>query len=207
MSDFDPVIDRPSAPRRIAAGLRGVNRAIGLVGGVVLLLAGLLIIAEIVMRNVAFGVLGGTDEISGYVMAALASWGGAYALIEKAHIRIDLAHRRLPRPLQTLLDAASLGGLLAVSVTIAYFGYARVLSRSLEREPTPTANTPLETPLWIPQSVWFAGWCWFALAALILLALTLWAAALRDWAGAAEIAGPEAEEATVGADDAEAAER
>ncbi len=36
-----------------------------------------------------------------------------------------------------------------------------------------TANTPLETPLWLPQVLWFSGWLWFALCAAALVFLTL----------------------------------
>ena len=190
------IADRQSVPRRLAGRLRRVNRAVGLFWGGVLLIACAAIIIEIVMQKVAFGVLGGTDEISGYVMAGLASWAGAYALIEKAHIRIDLAHRRLPKPAQTALDVLSLSGLLCVAIAILIYG-ARLLDRSWTR--ASASNTPLETPLWIPQAIWLSGWLWFALSAAVLLVLTIWAAALRDWAGASEIAGPEPEDAAFAA--------
>ena len=42
-----------------------------------------------------------------------------------------------------------------------------VLAKTLDRGSR--ANTPLETPLWIPQALWFGGWVWFALTATILL--------------------------------------
>lgn len=168
--------------------IRRMNRRVGLACGGVLVLACGLILVEIVMRRVAFGLIGGTDEISGYVMAAVASWSAGYALIERAHIRIDLVHRRLPRPGRALLDVLSLGGLLATSVVILAYGW-KVLDTSLASGST--ANTPLETPLWIPQTLWFVGWIWFALASAGLLALTLWAVVKRDWAAGAEIAAPE----------------
>ena len=72
-----------------------------------------MIILEIVMRRVAFGLIGGTDEISGYVMAGVVSWAAGYALIERAHIRIDLLHRRLPVAGRAFLDVAALGALLS----------------------------------------------------------------------------------------------
>ena len=87
----------PIAVHRV---VRRLNRIVGLGCGLVLVAACAMIILEIVMRRVAFGLIGGTDEISGYVMAGVVSWGAGYALIERAHIRIDLLHRRfefLPR--------------------------------------------------------------------------------------------------------------
>jgi hypothetical protein len=53
---------------------------------------------------------------------------------------------------------------------LAWRGYG-VLSTSLALEAT--ANTPLATPLWLPQGPWFAG-----LVFLVLVALTLLLAAL-----------------------------
>lgn len=178
-------------PVALHRALKRVNRMVGLGCGLVLVGTGILVLVEIVMRRVAFGLLGGTDEICGYVMAGLASWAAACALIERAHIRIDLMHRRLPVVGRTLLDMAGLAVLSTVAVMVVFYGW-RVLAKSLASGST--ANTPLETPLWIPQSVWLAGWLWFAFASLALLALTLWAALRRDWTTAAEIAGPEADE-------------
>ena len=55
-----------------------------------------------------------------------------------------------------------------------------VLGKTLERGSR--ANTPLETPLWIPQGIWFAGWLWFAISAtaLSLIGIALLQAARRD---------------------------
>ncbi len=175
-------------PLAVHGWIRRVNRGVGLACGIVLAAACTMIILEIVMRRIAFGLIGGTDEISGYVMAAVVSWGAGYALIERAHIRIDLLHRRLPVFGRVALDVLSLGGLLATSVVILVYGW-QVLDKSLTSHST--ANTPLETPLWIPQTLWFAGWVWFAAASAALLALTLWSAVRREWSSADEIAGPE----------------
>ena len=54
---------------------------------------------------------------------------------------------------------------LCVVLLIAYQCWP-VLQKTIERGSR--ANTPLETPLWIPQGIWFAGWAWFALSATAL---------------------------------------
>lgn len=179
---------------RTLAALRRVNAGVGLGCGLVLLAACAFILLEIVMRRVAFGIFGGTDEISGYVMAGVASFAAGYALVERAHIRIDILHRRLPAVGRTLLDILSLGGLFAVSLALLYHG-GGVLSKSLSAGST--ANTPLETPLWIPQLIWLLGWVWFAVAALALLVLTIRFALLADWSNAAVLAAPETDESAV----------
>ncbi|MEO1470818.1 MAG: TRAP transporter small permease, partial [Pseudomonadota bacterium] len=181
----------------VLTGLRRVNAGIGLACGLAMLACCAFILVEIVTRRLAFGLVGGTDEISGYVMAAIASWAGGYALVERAHIRVDILHRKLAAPGRALLDIASLAGLLAVSLALLFHGWG-VVAKSIARGSA--SNTPLETPLWIPQSIWLAGWGWFALASAILLALALAAVARRDWAGVAEIAAPETDE-TLGPDE------
>lgn len=175
-------------PMKAHRWIRRVNRGVGLACGISLVAACLMIIVEIVMRRVAFGLMGGTDELSGYVMAGVVSWAAGYSLIERAHIRIDLMHRKLPRLGQAALDILSLLALLATSVVILIYGW-KVVDKSLISHST--ANTPLETPLWIPQSIWLAGWVWFAVACASLLVLTLWALWRGDWRAAAQIASPE----------------
>jgi TRAP-type mannitol/chloroaromatic compound transport system permease small subunit len=178
-------------PITVHRKFRRLNTGVGLACGLVLVAACAMIILEIVTRRIAFGLIGGTDEISGYVMAGIVSWGAGYALIERAHIRIDLLHRQLPNLGRALLDVLSLAALLATSVVIVVYGW-QVLAKSLAS--SSTANTPLETPLWIPQSIWLAGWLWFATASAVLLCLTVWATTRRDWASVAEIAAPDSDE-------------
>ncbi|MFP4463562.1 MAG: TRAP transporter small permease subunit [Guyparkeria sp.] len=150
--------------------LHRLNRWIGLLAGAALLVMGGLILVEIVLRRTGGGFLGGTDEISGYVMAAIATWGFAYALTERAHVRIDLIQQRLAPRLRSLLDILALACLTGVAALVATYGW-RVLATTLARGSR--ANTPLETPLWIPQSIWFAGWVWLTVTGALLLIAAL----------------------------------
>lgn len=151
---------------RAVSILARINRGIAIVCGVVLIGTAALILLEVALRRTVGGILGGTDEISGYVMAGIAAWGFAYALLERAHVRIDLLHGRLGSPMRAGLDILSMGALAAVAALVAWHGW-RVLLVTLDRGSR--ANTPLETPLWIPQGVWVLGWTWFALCAIALV--------------------------------------
>jgi TRAP-type C4-dicarboxylate transport system permease small subunit len=175
---------------RIVGLIRRVNRGVGLVCGLALLAAGLLILVEIVLRGTVGGALGGSDEISGYVMAAIATWGFGWAVSERAHVRIDLVQRRLAPWGRAPLDALALLSVAGIATLVAVHAWS-VLGTTLDRGST--ANTPLETPLWIPQSVWLAGWAWFALTAwaLSLCLLAVLAARRTDLAEA--IGGVQAE--------------
>ncbi|WP_208990390.1 TRAP transporter small permease subunit [Acuticoccus yangtzensis] len=173
--------------------LQRTNRAMAVLLGIALLATAALILAEVTMRATSAGMLGGTDEISGYVMAGVAAWGFAYALLERAHVRIDILHRRLPPRGRAALDLLSIASLATVAGLVAFHGWG-VLAKTIAR--SSRSNTALEVPLWIPQSIWLGGWVWFTLSALALLvaASVLVAAGEREAAERAVGLVTEAEE-------------
>ena len=66
---------------QVYGALERANRAVALILGITLLLTVAFILTDVLMRRFGLGSLGGSDEISGYVMAAVASWGLGCALI------------------------------------------------------------------------------------------------------------------------------
>jgi TRAP-type mannitol/chloroaromatic compound transport system permease small subunit len=160
----------------IAQGLRTANRWIALLCGIVLMGAVALIMLEVLGRQFPAMRVGGADELSGYVMAAIATWGFSYALVERAHVRIDLIHNRLPVMGRAVFDIVALASVLLVAVLVAWHAYD-VLAKSLARGSR--SNTPLGVPLWMPQIVWFGGWAWMVVTSGLLLALTVFLTALR----------------------------
>ncbi|WP_299360826.1 TRAP transporter small permease subunit [uncultured Paracoccus sp.] len=155
---------------RIHGVLRQANRVVALLLGVALVLTVLFILGDVLLRRLAWGSLGGSDEISGYVMAAVSSWGLAFALIERAHVRIDVLRLKLAAGGRAALDLLAMIVANAIVLLVAFQSWP-VLQKTLERGSR--ANTPLETPLWIPQGIWFAGWLWFALTATALSLIAL----------------------------------
>lgn len=141
--------------------LRQLNRTIALVVGVLLLCCVAVVVADIVLRQMGHS-LGGTDEISGYVMAIATSWGMGYTLLELGHVRIDLLRGRVASRGRALFDLFAMLSLAGTITLIAYWCWP-VLSRSLSNGSR--ANTPLETPLALVQGPWFAGWVYFMLVA------------------------------------------
>lgn len=170
---------------RIVAALRAVNRVVGWAIGILLLVVAAFILVEIVLRQTG-GVLGGTDEISGYMTAVVASWGFAYALTEQSHVRIDLAQRLTPSPVRAALDCLALAATAAVALVVTWYGW-QVLAKTIESDAH--ANTPLETPLWIPQAVWFAGWVWFSANAAVLAVVSATMAARGRFAAVEDAFG------------------
>ncbi len=141
-----------------------VNERLALAAGLLLLLSVSVTLFDVVARPLGLS-LGGTDELSGYAMAIATSWGMSYALTNLTHVRIDLVRARGSAPVRAWFDAVSILSLATVAVTIGYRGWP-VLAKSIKNGST--ANTTLETPLWIPQSLWMAGWLWFALSGVVL---------------------------------------
>jgi TRAP-type C4-dicarboxylate transport system permease small subunit len=120
---------------------------------------------EMVSRKLFNYSLQGIDEVGGYTLAVTSAIGFSYALLLKAHTRVDYLLSRLPIGLRATLNLAAMVTLAAMALFAVYRGYV-VPSESVEFQSVSTS--PLQTPLWIPHSLWFLGWALFALCATIL---------------------------------------
>ncbi|WP_110686025.1 TRAP transporter small permease subunit [Salinicola aestuarinus] len=156
---------------------RGVSRLAARVIGLALLGVVAFIGVEILLRKLTGHSLSGVHEYAGYVLAVLSAWGISHTLLERAHIRIDVVHGRLPPLSRHALNVISLLALNLVAWVIAVNAWP-VLSKSLANGST--ANTPLATPLWIPQLLWAAGYCWFAFTTSVMGLRVLAALFQRD---------------------------
>ena len=143
--------------------MRALNKGVAYLIGIMLLACAALVLADILLRQVGAS-FGGTDEISGYVMAIATAWGMGYALIELSHVRIDLLRQRANELGRSLFDIFAMIVTTAVILIIAYQCWP-VLERSIINGST--ANTPLETPLVWVQGPWFAGWVWFGIVSTL----------------------------------------
>ena len=123
-------------------------------------------------------------------MAGVASWGMSYALTELAHVRIDLIRLRLQTRGRALLDLIAIVALAGVASLVAFQCWP-VLEKTIERGSR--ANTTLETPLWIPQTIWLSGWIWFAVSACVLVILSLVLMMRRDFDQADALVGARSE--------------
>ncbi len=154
--------------------------------GVVLLATAFLIAVEVTLRKGFAISMGGADEISSYALAICCSWTMAFALLKKSHIRIDVLYVRLPRAIQHILDLFSLALFGLVMIVLTRYAYLVVKTSFVKKS---IANTPLATPLWIPQGLWFLGLAAFTATILVLLAATVSALLRRDVQRARELYG------------------
>lgn len=158
---------------QLLSKLRKLNRLVAIAVGIMYFLCAAIVLLDIALRRLGSS-LGGTDEISGYVMAIGVAWGMAFALQELSHVRIDFLRALVRDKMRVVFDLLAMFA-MASTVSIIAIQAWPVLATTLKNNST--ANTPLETPLAWVQIPWFAGWIWFAIvswlifvAALILVA-------------------------------------
>mgnify|MGYP003700755659 CR=1 FL=1 len=159
---------------------------------------------ETLLRKLVNTSLQGADELGGYVLAVGSSLAFIVALIERAHIRIDILHRRFPTRVQALLDcvaAVSLAGLGGFFLYVGWFVIEDTLSYGS------TAATPWATPLIWPQGAWYAALAIFAIAAIGLGLYAVRLAAAGRWRTIAETFNPRGAEEEVAEELADQARR
>ena len=144
--------------------LRKLNQGIAMIVGLGLLGMAAFVVVDIALRQIDAS-FGGSEELAGYAMALVSSWGMAYALLELGHIRIDFLRSRTHGSLRALFDVFAMITMSAVVVTIALKCWP-VVERAIEN--ASRANTPLATPLAWVQVPWFAGWVWFAVMSCLV---------------------------------------
>jgi TRAP-type C4-dicarboxylate transport system permease small subunit len=145
--------------------VEGVSRLFAILVGYALLLLSIFVCLEILLRRFVGYSLQGVDEVGGYVLAVTCAFGFGYALLHRAHTRIDIVLARAPSAAQAALNVLALVILAAIAGFMAWRAWA-VFRRSLELGSI--SATPLQTPIWIPQAFWIAGLMLFAAVALML---------------------------------------
>lgn len=154
-----------STESKVTRALLPLSRIMALIAGYALLGLSLLIALEILLRRFANMSLQGSDEMGGYVLAILAAFGFSYALLERAHTRVEILVERVPGRMAAALNLLALVGIMVMALFIAWRGWA-ALAESIAYKSL--SGTPLMTPLWMPQSVWVAGLLFFALVSTIV---------------------------------------
>jgi TRAP-type C4-dicarboxylate transport system permease small subunit len=137
-------------------------RAGAIVGGWWLLLFSGLTCVEIVGRKFGF-TLHGIDEIGGYTLAIVCAIGFSYALVHRSHTRVDIVLTHVPPRARAVLNMVNMVVLGAVVAFATWRGFVE-LKESVEF--MSVANSPLQTPMWLPQGLWFAGLVLFASIAI-----------------------------------------
>ncbi|MGD9884419.1 MAG: TRAP transporter small permease subunit [Reyranella sp.] len=163
-----------------------VSRIFAWLGGVLLLAATIVVSAEVVSRKVLSVLFSGSDEIAAYLFAVGTSWSLAHVLVTRGHVRIDALYLNLPARVRAGLDLLSLLVLGLVALAMLDRAFDLTLSNYLEWN---RANTPLRTPLSLPQAPWVFGLALFVVSILVAVARTAMALWRGDLATASQTAG------------------
>lgn len=146
-------------------GLSQTVEAFTLASGWWLLLIAVATCFEMVSRKLFNFSLQGVDEIGGYTLAVTSALGFSYTLLSRGHTRVDFLLSRLPAGGRAFFNTLAMVSLAAVAVFACYRTYA-VLAESIEFDSH--ATSPLQTPMWVPQSLWFLGYLLFAIVAAVM---------------------------------------
>ena len=133
--------------------------------GALILLAALLVSAEVFLRKFFNFSFGGADELSGYAFGIATTLAFAFALFERAHIRVDATYNAFPGWLRIVVNFLGLLLLIGFAAVIATHSWSMV-SDSIEYGSK--SITPMRTPLAIPQTFWLAGWIFFIFCGLVI---------------------------------------
>ncbi|MBI4182977.1 MAG: TRAP transporter small permease [Proteobacteria bacterium] len=164
----------------------------------ILLLSAFLVTLDVIARALFNAAPFYSFELTEYGFALAVAFGYGYALLSKAHIRIDIVYQKFPPKTRTILDLATLAGLSAVAIFLSFYAFG-VAAKS--HQLGSVSNTTLSMPLVFPQSIWAIGLGWFAFVSVALLARCLWLWFLRRDEAVAGLIGvsneaPEPEAAT-----------
>ncbi|WP_160937411.1 TRAP transporter small permease [Teichococcus coralli] len=147
-----------------------VARAGVWLGGVLILLAAVLIGVDVVLRQVFTTSIGGADELAGYALAIGTAWALAAALLDRAHIRIDSLYLMFPSPFRAACDLLGLALMVGFFALVCWHGLG-VMEQSWTSGSR--SQSALQIPVVVPQLLWVIGLGTFVAigAAVFLLAL------------------------------------
>jgi TRAP-type C4-dicarboxylate transport system permease small subunit len=148
-----------------------ISTVAGVTAGVAVIAILVIVCAEVVLRQLNRSMLV-TDEIAGYLNAAVVFLGLAYTLKNGGFIRVELLYDALPHQLRqcakwffTAISAGVVGILLYFCVMHVQYAFQQ----------DTRAISVLETPEWIPQAVMVLG-----LAVLLLQIIAFLAERIRN---------------------------
>ena len=147
-------------------------------GGVLILLAAVVVSLDVVVRELFTLPMGGTDELSGFALAISSAFAFTYALLERAHVRIDSLYTTLPRWIRAFLDIIGLS-VFTLFMTLLSWQALGVFTESVRN--SSVTLSAFAWPLRFPQFFWVLGLFWFVVVAVLLLLRSLLTLFKGDW--------------------------
>lgn len=123
-------------------------------GGVLILLAAVLIGIDVVLRQIFLTSIGGADELAGYALAVGTAWALAAALLDRAHIRIDSLYLLFPARFRAFCDLLGLMLFVGFFALVCWHGMGVVEQSWVSGSRSQSA---LQIPVVVPQLLWVVG--------------------------------------------------
>jgi TRAP-type C4-dicarboxylate transport system permease small subunit len=127
----------------------------------------LMVVFDVVARNLLGISTKATVELSGYALGCGIGWGLAGAFVARMHVRVDMLLEKLPGGARAWLHLLALALLAAFTLAVAY-GVVVLAYDSWELDAHDLSA--IRTPLWLPQALFALGILVFIAAILITLA-------------------------------------
>jgi TRAP-type C4-dicarboxylate transport system permease small subunit len=155
-----------------------------LAGAIILFGSAVPIAIDVIARQIIGRTLVESFEMSEYALAACIGLGLGYTVTTRAHVRVDILTARLPRNLRLIFDLIASVTLAVTAVAMAW--YALSVIQETWRLDARSIST-LRVPLILPQSIWWAGFFWFATVACLIPVFAMARLLHRDPAGAEKL--------------------
>lgn len=155
---------------RLLNTARRTSRILVWMGGALIIISAFLITLSIILRklfNISFA---GADELSGYAFGIATSFSFAYALFERAHIRVDALYNLFPAWMKIFANFLGMFLLTSFVAVICLMAWNLVADTLVYNS---HSITPLRTPLAIPQIPWLTGWIFFLFCSVLLILAAL----------------------------------
>jgi len=143
--------------------IRNVNRVLGYVASSFLILLMMITVIDVILRYFFNAPITGTTEISQLMMIIIVFPALGWAAVDRAHIRVDLLIRQVPRRPSAVVNAITL--LLALGVYII-ITWRSLLESAVVNRQTSLIHLPFAPFYWL-MSVSLAIFC-LAILALIV---------------------------------------
>lgn len=160
-------------------GLDGLALRLVWLGGALLVLAALIVTVDVILRKIFNISMAGSDELSGYAFGIATSLSLTYALLHRSNMRVDALYQHLPMWLRGVLD------ILGHVLLLGFISYVTWRAWGLLADTYANQSrsiSPLQTPLAIPQTAWFAGLVLFVVTGVVMTISSLVSLFKRDWA-------------------------
>jgi len=152
------------------AHISRISRLFARFGGLLILLCAVLVSLDVIFRNAFKVTFFESFELTGYAVAMAITFGLAWSMVSKAHIRIEVIYATLGIRMRGWLDLAALGVMALFSIVLTYWSAIVVIDNF---NMGARSNTSMAMPLAWPQGLWLLGLAWFSICSIVLFGVAL----------------------------------